>query len=164
METVSKLRAARPTNGDSWLESNLDYPDLEVVIFSDALGMGGAAFKDPDPLSHLVMPNQSAGREQLVDSDIFIMTWSAMEAEQSSTWRDIKVVDKGLKAFSRQLQGCLALWYTNNLGGVRSSLKRLMKTVLNPIAESIEKTCKTNGFRLGMRWFRRNENQLVNCR
>ncbi len=37
-------------------ECNLEYPDTEVVIFSDASGTGGAAFKDQDPAAHLATP------------------------------------------------------------------------------------------------------------
>ncbi len=47
-------------------------------------------------------------------NDITQRQWSALEAQQSSTWRELKAVDEVLQALGDKLAGYTVKWLTDN--------------------------------------------------
>jgi len=114
----------------------------EVVIFSDASDVAGAAFVEGTDLeAHL--------------------NWTALERRTSSTWRELRAIDFSLAAFRDYLQNKTVSWKTDNQAVTYIVEKGSMKPALNGLAESIMQLCSDSQIRLSVSWIRRTENQIA---
>ncbi len=93
--------------------------------------------------------------------DMFLRTWTEQEKLSSSTWRELKTIEAGLKAFGDRLRDRAVVWFTDNTGCMAISKKGSMKAVLNPLADEINKHCTDRNIDLELRWLRRNKNTIA---
>ena len=85
--------------------------------------------------------------------------WSAEEAVQSSTWRELRAVKLVLKSFQSKLANKRVRWFTDNQNVVRIVQNGSPKGVLQAEALDIFSVCVTNKIRLEPEWIPREQNE-----
>ncbi len=158
------------------VRKSLQKNPVSCVIFSDASGVGGAAFiearainRAPDAADNSLVSvgvTQSLpGRleeDNKICSDKIVMTgFDQAERDKSSTWREVKTIETALKAWGPMLEGEHLVWHTDNLGGCSVIKKGSMVGELNRLAGSIDRTCRNFDIVLDMRWIRRDKNKIA---
>ncbi len=128
-----------------------------TVVFSDASATGSGAF-----IANLRTPNAKdkyLPPELGSTADICLRSWADPERLLSSTWRELKIIEEGLRAFRKQLKGKAVCWYTDNLGGTSVIRRGSMKDNLNPLAKHIADWCSSEDIDLKVSWIRRTGNE-----
>ena len=74
--------------------------------------------------------------------------WSELEAQQSSTWRELKAVRRVLESFAKKLRNQRARWFTDNQNVVRIVLHGSGKPALQREALAIFAVCVAECIRL----------------
>ncbi len=143
--------------GKGTLEKNFELQGHSVLIFSDASGTGGASYLQTGCISAASVGDADKVR----NTDKAVVMWSQKEANESSTWREVKTIEAGLDAFKHRLRNRSVLWHTDNLPGVSTITKGSMKPTLNPLAESINRICEENNIQLEVKWLRRDLNKVA---
>ncbi len=172
-EAMKALATLHSLVSGSTKEVSMKSKEPTVVIYSDASSSGGASFiqteKTEQMASNWFVSNMHealawAKMSKLSASDeIAVQSWNKLERNQSSTWRELKVIEEGLKAFVPKLQSKSVLWYTDNLGGTSVVKRGSMKQVLNPIARQITEVCRSNNIQLSVKWICRTENTVADA-
>ena len=116
-------------------------PSATRVVFSDAsdTGYGGYVVQ--------LGPHETTG------------IWSEDEAKQSSTWRELKAVDRVLESLACKLEGQTVKWCTDNQNVVRIVQYGSRKPHLQDGAMCIYERCLQLNIRLEMSWIPRAENE-----
>ena len=84
--------------------------------------------------------------------------WSKWEAQQSSTWRELRAVRLILESFYGQLENERIRWFTDNQNVVRIVLHGSKKPLLQQEALAIFATCMKGKIKLEPEWIPREEN------
>jgi len=87
--------------------------------------------------------------------------WSAEEASQSSTWRELRAVKLVLQSFQGKLGNERVCWFTDNQNVVRIVQHGSPKTSLQAEALEIFSVCVDNKIRLEPEWIPREQNELA---
>lgn len=117
-------------------------PLPEVIVYSDASAVAGAAFIECDNVvSH--------------------KTWSEFERSQSSTYRELLAIDFALSSFKSKLAGKHVVWYTDSKNCVNIIQKGSMNTDLQEMAFSIFHNCISNCISLQPKWIGRHDNSTA---
>lgn len=87
--------------------------------------------------------------------------WTKSEAEQSSTWRELKATEVTLAMFKVELQGKNVKVHTDNQNAVRIIEVGSMKSDLQNVAFAIFKICMLSRISLEVCWVPRNENVIA---
>ena len=90
---------------------------------------------------------------------IFHQNWSATEASQSSTWRELRTVDLALSAFAPDLQGKKVAWFNDNSSVVSIVHNGSRVEELLSLALSIFHICASSDISLEMKWIPRDSNR-----
>ncbi len=143
--------------GKGELERDFSIKEHSAVIYSDASGTGGASYFQTDDFSQL------GGQEveNVAARDMALVQWTKQEAEQSSTWREVKTIEVGVNAFKHRLHNRSVLWWTDNLPGVSTIAKGSMKEKLNPLSAEICRVCVAENIELQVKWVRRDLNKVA---
>ena len=113
---------------------------LEIKVFSDASGTAGGSYIDGTDMQSLVM-------------------WDVTEQRKSSTWRELRALEFGLKAFAPKLSGYCVYWHSDNQAVARIATKGSMKKELNRLAFSVFTVCQEFNIQLRVIWIRRELNE-----
>ena len=87
--------------------------------------------------------------------------WSAPEAAQSSTWRELRAVRLVLESFQGKLANERVRWFTDNQNVVRIVQHGSPKVILQAEALGIFSLCVNNSIRLEPEWIPRELNELA---
>ena len=87
--------------------------------------------------------------------------WSAEEAAQSSTWRELCAVNLVLKSFQKKLANERVRWFTENQNVVRIVQHGSPKHALQAEALDIFSLCVSNKITLEPEWILRRQNELA---
>ena len=136
-ELLFWLCSAEALNGRSFCWK----PSATRVAYSDASGTGYGGFVVE------LGPHAVSG------------CWSEDEARQSSTWRELKAVDRVLESVADKLSSHTIKWYTDNQSVVRIIQHGSRKSYLQDGAMCIYERCIRHGVRLEMAWVPRCANQ-----
>ncbi len=138
------------------------------LIFSDASRSVGAAFLHAENLDMASLADDLRALQESGPadwsrklSDMFFQAWTKMEQRSSSTWREVKTIEAGLRAFADRLTGTSVLWFSDSAPGVAVARKGSMKLDLNPLAASIADTCAKHNIDLTVQWLRRDRNKVA---
>ena len=91
---------------------------------------------------------------------IFHQNWSPTEGSQSSTWRELRIVDLALSflSFAPDLQGKKVAWFTDNTSVVSIVHNSSRVEELESLALPIFHVCASSGISHEMRWIPRDSN------
>ena len=87
--------------------------------------------------------------------------WSGWEAQESSTWRELKAVHIVLQALAPKLQNERLCWLTDNQNVVRIVLHGSEKPLLQELALSVFQLCVVHHVTIEPEWIPREENELA---
>jgi len=87
--------------------------------------------------------------------------WSLEDADQSSTWRELRAVRLVLDAFQKKLMNERIRWFSDNQNVVRIVQYGSRQAALQSEALSIFTTCLRNNIRIEPEWIPRRENELA---
>ena len=87
--------------------------------------------------------------------------WSASDAEQSSTWRELKAVRLVLESFQSKLENERVRWFSDNQNVVRIVLHGSRVPALQVEALAIFAVCVANHIRIEPEWIPRKQNELA---
>ena len=118
-------------------------PSAVRVVYSDASGTGYAGYT----VEH--GPTVAHGQ------------WSAWEAEQSSTWRELRAVGQVLQSLVDKLAGERIRWFTDNKNVVSILLYGSKKPLLQKESLRIFQMGLMHQIRMEPEWVPREENQLA---
>ena len=115
--------------------------DPNYFVYSDASATGGGAFIDfnNDFVCHKV--------------------WTENESLQSSTWKELSVIEFSLQSFATLLEGSHVKWYTDSQAAAKVVEVGSMKFDLHRVARSIFSICMQFGIQLEVQWIPRSLNQ-----
>ena len=85
--------------------------------------------------------------------------WSALQAQQSSTWRELKAVDEVLRSLADKLAGHTVKWFTDSQNVVRIIQVGSKKPHLQDGTISIFQNCLSKNIRLELEWIPRTLNE-----
>ena len=87
--------------------------------------------------------------------------WDPLEAQQSSTWRELRAVRMALESLMAKLPKCTVRWFTDNQN-VACILQVGSKTpLLQKEALLVFSHCVTHNVSIDSEWIARSENQLA---
>ena len=118
-------------------------PSAIRVVYSDASGTGYAGYT----VEH--GPAIAHGQ------------WSAWEAEQSSTWRELRAVGQVLRSLAHKLSGERIRWFTDNQNVVNILMYGSKKPLLQKESLEIFQIGVVHQIKLEPEWIPREENQLA---
>ncbi len=139
------------------LERDFSIPGHSIVIYSDASGTGRASYIQADDYKQMLQ-NDAAS---VSSTNMTLVQRTADEAKESSTWREVRTIELGLRAFRRRLRNRSVLWRTDSLPGLSTIYKGSMKEKLNPLAVRIRRICEENSIQLQVKWVRRDLNKVA---
>lgn len=115
--------------------------DPSYFVYSDASATGGGAFIDfnNDFVCHKV--------------------WTENESLQSSTWRELSVIEFSLQSFATLLEVSHVKWYTDSQAAAKVVEVGSIKFDLHRVARSIFSICMQFGIHLEVQWIPRSLNQ-----
>ena len=87
--------------------------------------------------------------------------WSASDAKQSSTWRELKAVRLVLESFQSKLENERVRWFSDNQNVVRIVLHGSRVPALQVEALAIFAVCVTNHIHIEPEWIPRKQNELA---
>ena len=125
------------------LENIWKSPSAIRVVYSDASGSGFGGYT----VEH---------SPQIVHTQ-----WSEWEAQQSSTWRELKAVHMVLQALAPKLQNEQLRWLTDNQNVVRIVLHGSKKPLFQELALSVFQLCVVHHVTIEPEWIPREENELA---
>ncbi|VDI45921.1 Hypothetical predicted protein, partial [Mytilus galloprovincialis] len=111
-----------------------------VVIYSDASGKGAGAYSVE------------------LDKKHFHETWDFSEAQESSTWRELKAIELALISFKNVFEGKTLKWYTANQNCVKIVKTGSMNEKLQILALSIFSVCIQKCISIDIQWIPRSQN------
>ena len=85
--------------------------------------------------------------------------WTEQEAQQSSTWRELRAVRLVLESFAKELCNQRVRWFSDNQNVVRIVLYGSRKAILQVEALAIFGVCVSSCIRLEPEWIPREENE-----
>ena len=85
--------------------------------------------------------------------------WTEQEAQQSSTWRELRAVRLVLESFATKLSSQRVRWFTDNQNVVRILLYGSKKPLLQVEALAIFAVCVNDCIRIEPEWIPREENE-----
>ena len=85
--------------------------------------------------------------------------WSENERGQSSTWRELSVIEFTLQSFASVWEGSHVEWFTDSRVAARTVEVGSMKLGLYEMARRIFDICMRSGIRLEVQWIPRTSNQ-----
>ena len=91
----------------------------------------------------------------------FNYSWSASEAEKSSTWRELKAVALAIQSFGSTLFGKCVKLFTDNQGVPSVIQKGSMKADLQQLSIEIFDMCGRHNIDLHVQWIPRDLNQVA---
>ena len=135
-----------------WYRSITDYnvqniwrsPSAVRVVYSDASGIGFGGYT----VEH--GPQVAHGQ------------WTEWEAQQSSTWRELKAVLNVLQSLAAQLQSERVRWFTDNQNVVRIVLNGSRDPVLQKLALAVFHVCVAYNITIEPEWIPREQNEVAN--
>lgn len=86
-------------------------------------------------------------------------TWSENERGQSSTWRQLSVIEFSLQSFASVLEGSHVKWFTDSQVAAKIVEVGSMKLGLHKMARRIFDICIRSGIHLDVQWIPRTSNQ-----
>ena len=107
--------------------------DTSYLVYSDA-ATGGGAFID--------FNNDFVRHKE----------WAVNESLQSSTWRELSVIEFSLQSFASLLEGSHVKWYTDSQAADKVVEVGSMNIDLHKIARSIFSICIQLGIHLVVQW------------
>ena len=110
-------------------------------VYSDASATGGGAIID--------FNNDFACHKM----------WSENEKGQSSTWRELSVIEFSLQSFASVLEGSHVKWFTDSQVAAKIVEVGSMKLGLHKMARRIFDICIRSGIHLEVQWIPRTSNQ-----
>ena len=115
--------------------------DPSYFVYSDASATGGGAIIDfnNDFVCHKM--------------------WSENERVQSSTWRELSVIEFSLQSFASVLKGSHVKWFTDSQAAAKIVEVGSMKLGLHKMARRIFDICIRSGIHLEVQWIPRTSNQ-----
>ena len=118
-------------------------PSAVRVIYSDAsdTGFGGYMVEHGPQIAH--------GQ------------WSAWEAQQSSTWRELKAVSTVLQSFASSLSDERIRWFTDNQNVVRILMHGSRKPLLQAEALAVFHLCVAHHLTIEPEWIPRKDKQVA---
>ena len=118
-------------------------PSAVRVIYSDAsdTGFGGYMVEHGPQIAH--------GQ------------WPAWEAQQSSTWRELKAVSTVLQSFASSLSDERIRWFTDNQKVVKILMYGSRKPLLQAEALAVFHLCVTHHLTIEPEWIPRKDNQVA---
>ena len=108
--------------------------DTSYLVYSDANATGGGAFID--------FNNDFVRHKE----------WTVNESLQSSTWRELSVIEFSLQSFASLLEGSHVKWYTDSQAADKVVEVGSMNIDLHEIARSIFSICIQSGIHLLVQW------------
>ena len=87
--------------------------------------------------------------------------WSAWEAQQSSTWRELKAVSTVLQSFASSLSDEWIRWFTDNQNVVRILTYGSRKPLLQAETLAVFHLCVTHHLTIEPEWIPRKDNQVA---
>lgn len=117
----------------------------EIVVFSDASNSAAGAFSVS------------------FRNSIFHAFWSELDAQKSSTYRELKAVFLALQSFEKKLQCKKVKWFTDSQNCVRILNCGSFKEELQLLAIQIYHLCVANSISLDIQWIPREENIQADC-
>ena len=118
-------------------------PSAVRVVYSDASGTGYAGYT--------VEHGSAVAHGQ----------WSQWEADQSSTWRELRAVGQVLQSFVHKLAGERIRWFTDNQNVVSILLYGSKRPLLQKESLKIFQMSLVHQIKLEPEWIPREENQLA---
>lgn len=94
---------------------------------------------------------------------IVIGSWTAEEAKQSSTWRELVAVGRVLESVVLKLSGEKLCWFTDNLNTVHILKMGSKKQHLQKEMLKVFNMCIGHQIKLEPEWVPREENTLADC-
>jgi len=118
-------------------------PGAVRIVYSDAsdTGFGGYTVEHADEVAH--------GH------------WNPLEAQQSSTWRELRAVRLVLESLMSKLQNCRVRWFTDNQNVARILQVGSKTHVLQKEALLVFSLCVAHNVAIEPEWTPRSENQLA---
>ena len=86
-------------------------------------------------------------------------TWTENESFQSSTWRELSVIEFALQSFASVLEGSHVKWFTDSQAAAKIVEVGSMKLGLHKMARRIFDICIRSGIHLEVQWIPRTMNQ-----
>ncbi|VDI24030.1 Hypothetical predicted protein [Mytilus galloprovincialis] len=93
-----------------------------------------------------------------LDKKIFHETWDFSEAQESSTWRELKAIELALISFKNVFEGKTLKWYTDNQNCVKIVKAGSMNEKLQILALSIFSVCIQKCISIDIQWIPRSQN------
>ena len=90
-------------------------------------------------------------------------SWTAEEAKQSSTWRELVAVSRVLKSMVLKLSGKRVHWFTDNLNIVHILKVGSRKPQLHEEVLKVFNMCVEHQIKLEPEWVPREENTIADC-
>ena len=85
--------------------------------------------------------------------------WTESESIQSSTWRELSVIEFSLQSFASVLEGSHVKWFTDSQAAAKIVEVGSMKLGLHKMARRIFDICIRSRIHLEVQWFPRTSNQ-----
>ena len=85
--------------------------------------------------------------------------WTENESSQSSTWRELSVIEFALQSFASVLEGSHVKWFTDSQAAAKIVEVGSMKLGLHRMARRIFDICIRSGIHLEVQWIPRTMNQ-----
>lgn len=157
---------AVPNARRSWCQSMVLSPEAkdELLFWQKQIGNFNGQSIWPSPSAVRVVYSDASstgygGYYMEHGSYIANGQWTEQEAQQSSTWHELRAVRQVLESFAKQLRNQRVRWFTDNQNVVRIVLHGSRKPVLQIKALAIFATCVSECIRLEPEWNPRKENK-----
>ncbi len=113
-----------------------------VTVFSDASAVAAAAY--------------------IEETDIkYIKNFTLAEQSNSSTWRELKIIQTAADSWCQLLEGKTVSWFTDNQPITYIIQKGSMKEDLNELASQLWQTCTRYRITLKLSWIPREQNKTA---
>ena len=96
-----------------------------------------------------------------VGGEVAHENWSLEESQKSSTWKELAVVERMLRAFATNLTGGAVCWFTDNQAVSYIVEVGSRKEELQTLALAIFQTCLSQAIELEVMWVPRAENEIA---
>ena len=98
-----------------------------------------------------------------VDQGVFHRMWTSVEANRSSTWRELKAIELYLITYKGQLTGKVVKCFTDSKNCESIVLKGSTEDDLQDLACSIFSICALNSISLLVQWLPRDQNTAADA-
>ena len=135
----------------SWNSNiSIDSQTLDEVVywFNNCRKLNGRSFQDNTVCTRVAYSDASGqgfgGYVAQIEGTEMCGSWTAVEARQSTTWRELEAVKLVLLTLVNRLEGHGVQWVTDNLNVVHIIQKGSMNLVLLKISIEIQNVCRKN--------------------